>query len=67
MTDITRIEIIRLQDGLWYLSFYARMERVYEEFFNELDTALALAPTVYRERFRDETAPDDSYYGRNEC
>ena len=67
MTDITRVEIIRLQDGLWYLSFYAKMRRVYEEFFNDLDTALALAPSVYRERFRDETAPGDDYYEDNSC
>jgi len=40
--NISRVSITRLRDGRWHLSFDAGSWQVYEEKFNELDTALGL-------------------------
>lgn len=63
--DISRVGVTRLRDGRWRLSFYASARRVYEERFNELDTALDLAPRIYRDRFGDDSKPGGEYYGKS--
>jgi len=61
LTDITAVHIYKAQDGLWHIVVQASSRTVYEEFANDLDTALAAARLAL-ERFRDETKPGTEYY-----
>ena len=64
MTEITRIVVSQAGDG-WRLAFYAGWRMEYEEHFQTVDAAFALAPHIYRERFGDDTRPPEDYYNEH--